>query len=129
MRILVAEDDVDDRTLASLAFSELSHPHELEFVQDGQQLMDNLRSKLAKKAPLPDLVLLDLNMPKKDGRAALKEIKESNDLRQIEVIIFSTSSAQEDVQYTMSLGARNYYVKPSDYTELLQVCRRISGEC
>ena len=128
MRILVAEDDVDDRTLASLAFSELSHPHELEFVQDGQQLIDNLRDKLLNKKPLPDLVLLDLNMPRKDGRTALKEIKASKDLRQIEVIIFSTSSAQEDVQYTMSLGARNYYVKPSDYTELLQVCRLISGE-
>ena len=128
MRILVAEDDVDDRTLATLAFGELEHQHELEFVCDGQQLIDALRSKLRDHAPLPDLVLLDLNMPRKDGRAALKEIKESNDLRMIEVVIFSTSSSPEDVKYTMSLGAQRYYVKPSDYSELLQVCRRISGE-
>ena len=128
MRILVAEDDVDDRTLAMLAFSELKHSHELEFVCDGQQLVDTLTSKLRDNAPLPDLVLLDLNMPRKDGRTALKEIKEITELQKIEVVIFSTSSAPEDVQYTMSLGARRHFVKPSDFTELLHVCRSISGE-
>ena len=124
----MAEDDVDDRTLASLAFSELPQLHELEFVHDGQQLLDNLHAKLSSNKPLPDLVLLDLNMPRKDGRTALKEIKECHELRQINVIIFSTSSAQEDVQYTLSLGAQQYFVKPSDYSELLEVWRRISGE-
>lgn len=128
MRILVAEDDVDDRTLATLAFSELDEHHELEFVCDGQQLIDTLRSKVRSHTPLPDIVLLDLNMPRKDGRAALKEIKENQDLKKIEVVIFSTSSSPDDVKYTLSLGAQRYYVKPSDYTELLQVCRRISGE-
>src|SRR5688500_2821616 len=127
MRILVAEDDVDDRTLAALAFGELEARHELEFVMDGQQLIDNLRQKVETNKPLPDLVLLDLNMPRKDGREALREMKESTDLSSISVVIFSTSSAPEDVQYTRKLGAANYFVKPSDYTQLLKVVRTISG--
>ncbi len=128
MRILVAEDDADDRTLATLAFSELNSYHELEFVHDGQQLLDRLQAKLKAGATLPDLVLLDLNMPRKDGRAALKEMKQNTKLKDVDVIIFSTSSAPEDVKYTLDLGAIKYYVKPSNYTQLLEVCRSISGE-
>jgi CheY-like chemotaxis protein len=128
MRILIADDDADDRSLASIAFKELNTEHEIDFVTDGQELVDYLGNKLKSNTPLPDLILLDLNMPRKDGRVALKEIKSNPKLKGLDVIIFSTSSSEEDKKYTLGLGAKNYFVKPADYSQLIEVFRHISEE-
>jgi CheY-like chemotaxis protein len=128
MKILIADDDADDRTLASIALNELNTGHEIEFVNDGQQLMDYLQSSISKKGPLPDLILLDLNMPRKDGRVALKEIKSNPLLKHLDVVIFSTSASDDDKKNTLGNGAKNYFVKPSDYTRLLAVFRTICEE-
>jgi len=128
MKILIADDDADDRTLASIAFNELNTEHELEFVTDGQELLDHLNSKVKNKKVLPDLILLDLNMPRKDGRVALKEIKTSPTLRHLDVIIFSTSASEDDKRNTLNTGAKNYFVKPSDFSNLLIIFRNICEE-
>lgn len=128
MKILIADDDADDRALASIAFKELNTGHELDFVTDGQELMDYLIKRVNDKKPLPDLILLDLNMPRKDGRVALKEIKNHPMLRHLDVIIFSTSASEDDKKNTLANGARNYFVKPSDYSKLITVFRDICGE-
>lgn len=127
MKILIADDDADDRVLATIAFGELRSHHELEFVNDGEELMEYLRRKAASRS-LPDLLVLDLNMPKKDGRAALKEIKNDRALKDLDVIIFSTSNSDFDRHYCLDLGAREYCVKPSEYDELVSFFRNISGE-
>ncbi len=121
MKILIADDDADDRTLAALAFKEVAPEHELEFVTDGQELLDYLRGCAVNKQLLPDLILLDLNMPKKDGRIALKELKSDATIRHLDVIIFSTSASAADKDYTLKMGARNYLVKPSDFTTLIRI--------
>ncbi len=124
----MADDDADDRTLASIAFNELNTEHELEFATDGQELLDQLMSKVKKKSMLPDLILLDLNMPRKDGRVALKEIKTNPALRHLDVIIFSTSASEDDKRNTLGIGAKNYFVKPADYTKLLDIFKNICEE-
>ena|SRR5436190_21619909 len=128
MRILIADDDDDDRVLASTAFREIDITLIVDFARDGQELMDKLCGDLKRKLRLPDLLLLDLNMPKKDGRTALKEIKSRADLRDLNVIIFSTSTSEEDKTFTLGLGARDYIVKPSDYNKLMEVFRHISTQ-
>ncbi|MES2591107.1 MAG: response regulator [Bacteroidota bacterium] len=127
-KILMADDDPDDRNLALIAFRELNVIHTIDFVTDGQELIDDLLYKVASKTALPDIILLDLNMPKKDGRIALKEIKAHTDLNHLSVIIFSTSSSTEDINYVMSLGAKNYIIKPSGYVELVSIFRNICDE-
>ena len=77
MKILMTDDDSDDRLLALFAFKKLNAAHSIDFVVDGQELIDYLIARVDAKSELPDLILLDLNMPRKDGRVALKEIKES----------------------------------------------------
>jgi CheY-like chemotaxis protein len=125
MKIVVAEDDADDRVLADTAFRELRTPDELEFVNDGEELMQKLLRLLHTRQALPDLVVLDLNMPRKDGRTALREIKEHPVLRELDVVIFSTSNSDIDRSYTLELGARDYVVKPSEFRELVNFFRQI----
>jgi CheY-like chemotaxis protein len=125
MRILLADDDADDRVLAGIAFSELNTGDELEFVNDGEELMEKLHGALKKKDPLPDIIVLDLNMPRKDGRSALKEMKAHPVLRSVDVVVFSTSNSTMDRDFTMALGARDYAVKPSEYSELVEFFRSI----
>jgi CheY-like chemotaxis protein len=128
MKILVADDDADDRVLAKIAFSELKTNHAVEFVNDGEELMAYLHRKAKKKEPFPDLLILDLNMPRKDGRTALREIKDDESLKDLDVIIFSTSNSEVDKSYCLDLGARDYAVKPSEYTELVSFFRNVCGE-
>lgn len=128
MRILIADDDADDRSLAAIAFGELNEGHQLEFVNDGQELTDTLLQRVKNKGPMPDLILLDLNMPRKDGRVALKEIKSHPQLRNLDVVIFSTSASEADKASTLGNGARNYFVKPSDFTKLVAVFKEICAE-
>jgi len=99
--ILYADDDAEDRMLVKEAWNESRVANEMAFVEDGEELMDYLqrRDKYAELAgsPLPGLILLDLNMPRKDGREALKEIKSDPRLRSIPIVILTTSKAEEDM--------------------------------
>lgn len=125
--VLMADDDADDRMLARDAWEESRPASELEFVEDGEQLLDYLRhrgrySDLA-ATQLPNIILLDLNMPKKDGREALREIKSDPLLRKIPVIVLTTSRADEDVARSYDLGVNSFIVKPARFEALVEVMR------
>src|SRR5450432_3981260 len=107
MKILMTDDDSDDRLLALFAFKKLNVAHSMDFVANGQELIDYLVAKVDSNSELPDLILLDLNMPKKDGRVALKEIKANAKLKNLDIIIFSTSTSDIDKKYILDLGARS----------------------
>jgi CheY-like chemotaxis protein len=123
--ILMADDDADDRLMVKEAFEESRLGNELHFVEDGEQLIDYLlrRGPFAKLKgkPLPGLILLDLNMPRKDGREALAEIKKHPELRRIPIVILTTSKAEEDVLRTYDLGANSFITKPVTFDNLVKV--------
>ncbi|HKV41250.1 MAG TPA: response regulator [Blastocatellia bacterium] len=125
--VLMAEDDADDRMLAEDAWLESSLPGELRFVEDGEQLMEYLRRTgrygTPSEAPAPSLIILDLNMPRKDGREALKEIKSDPALRRIPVVVLTTSRAEEDINKSYELGVNSFIVKPSRFEALVKVVR------
>lgn len=125
--ILLADDDPDDRMLTRDAFEESRVTNVLEMVEDGEELMDYLyhRGKYSGDAarPHPGLILLDLNMPRKDGREALKEIKSSPTLRNIPVVILTTSRAEEDVFRTYDLGVNSFIIKPVTFDGMVDVIR------
>lgn len=127
--ILMADDDADDRQMTLEAFEESRLANDLRFVEDGAQLMDYLfrRNQFADpaKSPRPGLILLDLNMPKKDGREALREIKADPRLRNIRVVVMTTSKAEEDIVRTYDLGAESYVTKPVTFTSLVEVVRTL----
>lgn len=127
--ILMAEDDPDDRLLSKEALDEAHLVNELRFVEDGEELMDYLcrRGKYSNPAlsPRPGLILLDLNMPRKDGREALEEIKESQDLRRIPVVVLTTSKAEEDILRSYDLGVSGYVTKPVTLEELIVVMKTL----
>lgn len=127
--ILMADDDADDRQMTLEAFSESRLANDLRFVEDGAELMDYLfrRNKYSDPAssPRPGLILLDLNMPKKDGREALREIKADPRLRNIRVVVMTTSKAEEDIVRTYDLGAESYVTKPVTFTSLVDVVRTL----
>ena len=119
----MAEDDEDDRMLTRDAFSECRLSNELRFVEDGEELMDYLkrRDRYADpaSAPTPGLILLDLNMPKKDGREALAEIKADPELRRIPVVVLTTSNAEEDIRRSYDIGVSSFIVKPVTFESLV----------
>jgi CheY-like chemotaxis protein len=125
--ILMADDDPDDRQMTKEAFDESHLANDLRFVHDGEELLDYLqrRGKYADPAssPRPGLILLDLNMPRKDGREALQEIKADPKLRNIRVVILTTSKAEEDILRTYDLSAASYITKPVTFEGLLDVVR------
>jgi len=123
--ILVAEDDEEDRMLLQDALDEVKIKHAVNFVSNGQELIDSLNSYLIEKKQLPDLILLDLNMPKKDGREALNEIKLNEKLRTIPIIILSTSNDKEDILNTYNLGGNSFITKPASYSSLLSIAKEI----
>ena len=105
--ILMADDDADDQLLAKEALTEARLANNLYFVKDGEELLDYLHNRgeyAEQPSPRPGLILLDLNMPKKDGRQALKEIKEDAELRRIPIVVLTTSAAEEDILRTYDLG-------------------------
>lgn len=130
MTILVADDDPDDRLLIDDAFAENGVTNPVHTVCDGEELMDYLHRRgrygQLKNEPFPGVVLLDLNMPKKDGRTALKEIKEDPKLRCIPVVVLTTSKAEEDVVRTYGLGVSSYITKPLTFEGLCEVVRVLS---
>lgn len=129
INILIADDDPDDRQMTKEALEESYLLNSLKFVDDGVELMDYLhhRGKYADPVanPTPGLILLDLNMPKKDGREALKEIKSDPQLRRIPVIILTTSKAEEDILRSYDLGVNCFITKPVTFAGLLEVTRSI----
>jgi two-component system response regulator len=129
IRILVADDDADDRLMIKDAFEESKLGNPIDFVEDGVQLMQYLNregsySNLANQ-PYPGFILLDLNMPRKDGRTALKEIKESADLHRIPIVILTTSKAEEDIVRTYNLGVNSFICKPVSFDGLVEIVRTV----
>jgi CheY-like chemotaxis protein len=126
LSILVAEDDADDRVLLADAFAESGVVVALDFVADGVELMQRLALRDADASQgLPDLVLLDLNMPRMDGREALRAIREHERLRHLPVIILTTSKAELDIRVSYQLGANSYVTKPRRFDELIAVLRSL----
>lgn len=125
--ILIADDDMDDCQMIREALQESRLLNELHFVTNGEELMDYLHHKGKfedrSKHPLPGFILLDLNMPKKDGREALKEIKSDPKLRQIPVVVLTTSQAEEDVFRTYNLGVNSFITKPVAFNSLVQIMK------
>ncbi|HRH41930.1 MAG TPA: response regulator [Pyrinomonadaceae bacterium] len=124
--ILMADDDPDDRLLTKDALEESHLLNEFETVEDGEELMEYLhqRGKYADK-PRPGLILLDLNMPRKDGREALREIKSDPDLRRIPVVVMTTSKAEEDILRSYDLGVNSFVVKPITFDGLVETLQTI----
>ncbi len=127
--ILMAEDDPDDRLLSKDALDAAHLANDLYFVEDGEQLMCYLRHEGeyadANKSPRPGLILLDLNMPRKDGREALAEIKADRHLHCIPVVVLTTSKAEEDILRSYELGVSGYVTKPVNFEELIMVMKTI----
>jgi CheY-like chemotaxis protein len=127
----MAEDDPDDRFLAQEALEEARLANDLHFVKNGEELMDYLyhRGEYAgvNDAPVPGLILLDLNMPRKDGRQALREIKADPALRRIPIVVLTTSKAEEDILRSYDMGASAYITKPVTFDSLVGVMR-VLGE-
>lgn len=121
INILLADDDKDDCLFFKEALEELEVVAQLTLVADGQQLMHRLRSDTDR---LPDVLFLDLNMPRKNGMECLAEIKQSEKLRQLPVIIFSTSYEQEIVNLLYKGGAQHYIRKPNSFTQLAAVIKK-----
>jgi CheY-like chemotaxis protein len=127
--ILIADDGPDDRLMVKETWEENLLANGLVFVEDGEELMDYLyrRGKYVelKNSPFPGLILLDLNMPKKDGCKALKEIKADPDLRQIPVVVLTTSRAEEDIYRAYDLGVDSFITKPLTFEAFVGIIRTI----
>jgi CheY-like chemotaxis protein len=129
--VLVAEDDPDDCLLVREAWLENRLVAKLQFVSDGEELTDYLRQsgRYARPAtaPRPDLILLDLNMPRKDGREALKEIKSDPALRRIPVVVLTTSQSEEDISRSYDLGVNSFIVKPAAFDKIVELVRELNS--
>ena len=127
--ILMADDDADDRMMTQEAFDESRIANDLRFVEDGEELMEYLKRRGRYEdpatSPRPGIILLDLNMPKKDGREALAEIKADPTLKNIRVLVMTTSKAEEDIYRTYDLGAASYITTPVTFEGLVEVVRTL----
>jgi len=127
--ILLADDDPDDRMLARDALMESRVANDLRVVVDGEELMEYLHREAKYEdpgeSPWPGVILLDLNMPRKDGREALKEIKADPRLRRIPVVVLTTSKAEEDVYKTYDLGVSSFITKPITFEGLVEVMKTL----
>lgn len=126
--ILIAEDDPDDRLLAQEALQEGRLANDIRFVRDGEELLDYLHRRgeyEGQSVPRPGVILLDLNMPRKDGREALSEIKHDPDLRRIPIVVMTTSKAEEDILRTYDLGVSSFIIKPLSFEGLVEVMKTL----
>ena len=123
--ILIAEDDADDRFLLQSAFEENGYKDTLHFVENGVEIIEYLNgvSQGQGQVKVPRFILLDLNMPKKDGREVLREIKQNHFLKKIPVIIFSSTNTEQEMRRCYELGANAYLVKPLDLDTYCTVVR------
>ena len=132
IEILLADDDEEDRMLIIDALKESRLMNKVQSVEDGQELLDYLKGKEKfsdrEKYPIPGIILLDLNMPKKDGREALKEIKADKTLRTIPIIVLTTSKAEEDILRTYNLGVNSFITKPVSFTGMLDVMKTLNKD-
>lgn len=124
LHIFVADDDPDDRLLIRDAFLENSHTPRLDFFTDGDAIMTGL-AEAGQRGHLPQLILLDLNMPGKGGREVIAELKGDATLRHIPVIVLTTSSNEDDIVACYDLGASSYIVKPVSYDGLVAITRSL----
>jgi CheY-like chemotaxis protein len=115
---MLADDDEDDRLFFKEAFEEVKIKYDITTFNDGEQLMEYLS---VPENPMPDIVFLDLNMPRKSGMECLKEIRSSDRLKRISVAIYSTSSSEQDIEDTFVAGANVYIKKPNDFNMLKKV--------
>lgn len=118
MTILIADDDADDRMFLEEALHKNGYKHTIEFVEDGEELITRLKHP---DFPMPNLLMLDLNMPRKNGFQALQEIKDDPRLRRLPVIIMTTSSADEDVARSYDLGVNSFITKPFNFSRLIEM--------
>ena len=127
--ILLADDDEDDRLLTTDALKENRLANAVHCVVDGEELMDylNRRGKFSdpKEFPTPGIILLDLNMPKMDGREALKRIKTDSQLRHIPVVILTSSKTEEDILRSYDLGVNSFILKPVSFDALVDILRTV----
>lgn len=128
--ILIAEDDPDDQFLIREAFEESRLANPLAFVENGEELLDYLHQRgqysESDSAPRPGLILLDLNMPRVDGREALAEIKADNNLRSIPIVVLTTSRTEEDIFQTYNLGVSGFITKPVTFDGLVEVIKAMN---
>jgi CheY-like chemotaxis protein len=125
--ILVADDDEDDRELVRAAFDDAELPGEVRFVADGQALLDYLRGEERHTATQrPVIILLDINMPRKDGPEALAELKADQDLCEIPVVMLTTSNDMEDIRRSYRAGASSFITKPTTYAGLVEAMRNFA---
>lgn len=128
--IHMCDDDPDDRLLFKDAMDEANMLNEISFTRDGQDLLDFLNRtgehQDLKDKPLPDIILLDLNMPRKDGREALREIKSNEKFKHIPVVVLTTSKQDEDILKSYNLGANSYISKPVTFEKLVDLVSRLS---
>lgn len=126
----MADDDEDDRMMTEQAMRKNHLANEIRFVVDGEDLMNYLNHKgeyTEDNSPTPDLILLDLNMPKKNGMEALKEIKAEKKFKCIPIIVLTTSSAEEDIVYSYDLGVSSFITKPVTFDGLVKVVKEIDN--
>ena len=123
MTILVAEDDADDRFLIQTAFEEKGYTDKLDFVENGVELIAYLADNT--KNNIPRIILLDLNMPKKDGRQVLRELKQHELFKRIPIVVFTTTKNENEISRCYDLGANTYIVKPTTFDELLFLVEQI----
>jgi len=125
--ILIAEDDADDRLLINEAFAEYGTSSMLIFFDNGEELLNYLKDFSREEAAiLPDLFILDLNMPKTPGVEVLNYLKASNIFQDIPVVILTTSKSKDDEETVLKMGAAGFYSKPSSFSELVKVAASIS---
>jgi CheY-like chemotaxis protein len=126
--ILIADDDADDRYLLETAFFEKGYQEKIQFVENGVELLNylaNVKVDENNRKFFPKFVLLDLNMPKKDGREVLKEMKENAEYKTIPVIVFTTTKNEMEIKRCYELGANTYIIKPVSFDALLNVVENI----
>jgi CheY-like chemotaxis protein len=126
IEVLLVEDDPGDVLMTEEAFAEYKVANRLTVVSDGESAMSYLHKQgQYADAPTPDLVLLDLNLPRMDGREVLAELKEDPELRRIPVVVLTTSEAEEDILRSYNLHANAYVTKPVDFERFISVVRKI----
>ena len=125
----MADDDAEDCLLVRDALKEMGLPHEVRFVRDGEELFEYLHGSGEHEgrsgSPLPDLILLDMKMPRKDGRETLRELKGDPRWRKIPVIALTTSLAADDVEYSYAAGVNSYIAKPASFRQLVKILDRL----